>query len=248
MEEELRTQKVKYEEANEDVIRRMQDIKDVEAEGSLDLAAFLDAQLSYHDKCREMLLQVQNEWPGNQGTAQTPTARRTGRARSATAHSYNDRYEPLHEEPPNTAEQRPTIRSSSRIESPMRDACPAETVQRPGVVNRPFTFEGPTQLRQERQWPPRSTENQSNRSPIRSASTDPYADVSEETSSHSGTSRERSVSPATSHGSVMSRTTSSSTLNGVGVGRRPPPPPPPRSKKPAPPPPMKKPLLAAGDA
>lgn len=64
MEEELRTQKVKYEEANEDVIRRMQDIKDSEGEGVTDLEAFLDAQLDYHERCREVLLQLKNEWPG----------------------------------------------------------------------------------------------------------------------------------------------------------------------------------------
>lgn len=64
VEEELRTQKVKYEEANEDVFRRMQDIKDSEAENVVDLTAFLEAQLSYHERCREVLLQLKNEWPG----------------------------------------------------------------------------------------------------------------------------------------------------------------------------------------
>ena len=60
----MRTQKVKYEEANDDVCRRMQDIKDSEAEGVINLEAFLDAQLSYHAKCQEVLLQLKSEWPG----------------------------------------------------------------------------------------------------------------------------------------------------------------------------------------
>lgn len=63
IEEELRTQKVKYEEANDDVFRRMQDIKDAEVDGVVDLEAFLDAQLSYHEQCREVLLQLKTEWP-----------------------------------------------------------------------------------------------------------------------------------------------------------------------------------------
>lgn len=64
MEEELRSQKFKYEEANEDVLRRMQDIKDAEVDNVLDMGSFLEAQLEYHDRCREALLQLKKEWPG----------------------------------------------------------------------------------------------------------------------------------------------------------------------------------------
>lgn len=64
VEEELRTQKVKYEEANDDVLRRMQDVKETEGEGVIDMAAFLDAQLKYHEQCTEALLQLKNDWPG----------------------------------------------------------------------------------------------------------------------------------------------------------------------------------------
>ena len=63
VEEELRTQKVKYEEANDDVSRRMQDIKDSEVEGVMNLEAFLEAQLDYHERCRDVLLQLRTEWP-----------------------------------------------------------------------------------------------------------------------------------------------------------------------------------------
>lgn len=63
MEEELRSQKFKYEEANEDVLRRMQDIKDAEVDNVLDMGSFLEAQLEYHDRCREALLQLKREWP-----------------------------------------------------------------------------------------------------------------------------------------------------------------------------------------
>lgn len=62
-EEELRSQKAKYEETNDDVYRRMQDIKESETESVTDLTSFLDAELSYHDKCREALMQLRKEWP-----------------------------------------------------------------------------------------------------------------------------------------------------------------------------------------
>lgn len=63
VEEELRSQKVKYEEATEEVLRRMMDIKESEPECTADMGAFLDAQLNYHEKCREVLLQLKDEWP-----------------------------------------------------------------------------------------------------------------------------------------------------------------------------------------
>lgn len=64
VEEELRAQKAKYEESNEDVYRRMEDIKEAEADSVADLTAFLEAELSFHDSCRQTLLQLKQEWPG----------------------------------------------------------------------------------------------------------------------------------------------------------------------------------------
>ena len=63
VEEELRTQKAKYEESSEDVFRRMQDIKESEADSVADLSAFLEAELTYHDRCREILVQLKRDWP-----------------------------------------------------------------------------------------------------------------------------------------------------------------------------------------
>lgn len=63
VEEELRSQKAKYEESSEDVLRRMQDIKEAEAETVVDLGSFLDAELEYYDSCREELLRLKREWP-----------------------------------------------------------------------------------------------------------------------------------------------------------------------------------------
>jgi len=63
VEEELRSQKAKYEETEDDVLRRMQEIKESESESMADLGAFLDAELAYHEKCREALAQLKNDWP-----------------------------------------------------------------------------------------------------------------------------------------------------------------------------------------
>lgn len=63
VEEELRSQKAKYEETNEDVFRRMQDIQEAESESVQDLTSFLDAELAYYDKCREALMQLKRDWP-----------------------------------------------------------------------------------------------------------------------------------------------------------------------------------------
>ena len=63
VEEEVRAQKAKYEESNEDVYRRMQDIQEAELESVADLAAFLDAELEYHDRCRDVLRRLKRDWP-----------------------------------------------------------------------------------------------------------------------------------------------------------------------------------------
>ena len=63
VEEELRSQKAKYEETSEDVYRRMQDIKEAEVDSIADLTAFLDAELGYYDRCRELLVSLKREWP-----------------------------------------------------------------------------------------------------------------------------------------------------------------------------------------
>lgn len=62
-EEELRSQKAKYEESTEDVYRRMQDIIDAENENTTEMYSFLEAELNYHDRCREALIQLKRDWP-----------------------------------------------------------------------------------------------------------------------------------------------------------------------------------------
>ena len=63
MEEELRNQKAKYEESSEEVYRRMLDIKEAEVDSVADLTSFLEAELTYYDRCRDVLVQLKREWP-----------------------------------------------------------------------------------------------------------------------------------------------------------------------------------------
>ena len=63
VEEELRSQKAKYEESEDDVYRRMLEIKESEFESMSDLTTFMEAQMAYHEKCREALFLLKKDWP-----------------------------------------------------------------------------------------------------------------------------------------------------------------------------------------
>ena len=106
IEEELRSAKAKYEEASEDVGRRMQDIRDSEVDSTRDLTQFLDAELEYHERCADELRRVRQSWAGGavssstsngmSGYGSTVQLRPTvsnggGRSRSNTAQSFTDR-------------------------------------------------------------------------------------------------------------------------------------------------------------
>lgn len=154
------------------------------------------------------------------------------------------------------------MRHPSNTVTPYAESPPRGTYSRPALSRVP-TFEGPTKLRQDpapSQWIQQRAASENLGGYSRGSgriSADPYAD-SEEASSYGRSSPERtltggrSISPATSHGSVRSRQASAtniSTLSSLGSRKAPPPPPPSRNKKPPPPPPpMKRTLLATLDA
>lgn len=136
LEEELRSAKAKYEEANEDVFRRMQDIKDGEADSVRDLTRFMDVELDYHERCAEALRQKRAQWSGG-GLSPTDSygardrdhgasavRRPSNRSRSNTAQSgtYNrgggNAYAdgPVYDdEPEEMPPKRMPIRSQSRV-------------------------------------------------------------------------------------------------------------------------------------
>jgi hypothetical protein len=190
------------------------------------------------------------------------------RSRSNTAHSYNERYTSYEEPPPMPEPEpvRPSIRSQGRVPSSSRLDTRVDnrmdphddyldSPQRPSF-GRSATFQGPTTIHREStpvssfrksavpQDPgaARAHLRPSNR--VNTNGSDVFGDPSDDSTLNSGSPDrsygERSVSPATSHGSVASRTASYSTLNGSANGRKAPPPPPSRAKKPPPPPPMKR--------
>ncbi|KAF3482431.1 uncharacterized protein GIQ15_05190 [Arthroderma uncinatum] len=259
VEEELRSQKLKYEEANDEVLRRMQDIKEAEPENTADMSAFLDAQLSYHEKCREVLLQLKDDWPAGPTQQFNSYGRRATLTRSNT--SFNERVaeEDIH---------RTTSHPTSHHREPSRSR--EVSASRPALGGRKPTFEGPTQLRR---GPSPSPGPGSLRNSIRAAgdSTNPAvsgnaAGIANARSQlrvisqgYSGgndgyyDSTDDAASPVRGSPDQYHSSTSSSPLRTVpashsvpGSGtatpmKKPPPPPPPsRSKKPPPPPPPAK--------
>ncbi|KAF2086879.1 BAR-domain-containing protein [Saccharata proteae CBS 121410] len=263
VEEELRTQKVKYEESSEDVYRRMEDIKEAEKESVDDLTAFLEAELAYHDKCREMLLQLKRDWPAR-ASSPTEARRPAPRSRSNTAHSYHERFNPVEEEPPMPEPKLTIPKLNSRGVSPARSQNGSDSPRRPSA-SRQSTFESPSRLRADdspsgmprlSRVPTEPSSILANRAalrPVRSRGNEVFDDQDDygpDDSPHRGNSRERSVSPASYGSSAPSRAASWSTADtgNTGGARKPPPPPPSRAKKPPPPPPpMKRSALSSSE-
>ncbi|KAF2841535.1 BAR-domain-containing protein [Patellaria atrata CBS 101060] len=251
VEEELRSQKAKYEESSEDVYRRMQDIKEAEVESVQDLTAFLEAELAYHDRCREILMQVKREWPVTSPTE----GRRLDRSRSNTAHSFNERLNPPIEEEPLPDPRLQIPKLPSRTSSPRIDRPPnprASTMD--SSRNRDVS---PAPLPRLTRVPTEPTSILAGRAglrPVNRATNDVFDDPSDDSSRINESSspdrgyygRERSVSPATSYASSAGRATSWDV--GAAQAKKMPPPPPPARKKPAPPPPpMKRSALSSSE-
>ncbi|GKT80272.1 BAR domain-containing protein [Colletotrichum tofieldiae] len=246
LEEELRTARAKYEEAGEDVMRRMQDIKDAEADNVRDLTSLLDAELSYHERCTEELRRLRQNWAGGNAPS-SPTDRRynNGRGRSNTARSFNDysaRGNHQVEEEPEPMPVRMPIRSNR---SDAKYGASADTTPRPSIA-RAQTFQGPAAAdrRSVAATPPVPSVShigslRGNLRPTgRPLASDVFADRDDDHMTMSGSGspewNDRSASPATSMGSSLTRSTSNL------QSKKAPPPPPSRAKKPAPPIPAKR--------
>jgi hypothetical protein len=240
LEEELRTAKAKFEESSEDVIRRMQDIKDAEQDSVRDLSGFLDAELDFHERCANELRRVKQQWAGSSMSGSAPDRRPTGRGRSNTSQSYTERStrnNNFEEDEPEPKPVRMPIRSNSRLSTA------PEPPVRPSF-GRSATFQGPSTLDRRSCATPNLPNVGVLRGQLRPVSRivttnnreDVFADRDDDTTASGSGSPEwgdRSASPATSLGS-LSRSTSN-------IARKAPPPPPPsRSKKPPPPVPAKR--------
>lgn len=250
IEEELRSQKAKYEEANEDVYRRMEDIREAEIESVADLTAFLEAELAYYDSCREILLQLKREWPAasayvtnlpqrNSAKVTNRSAangRKPARSRSNTTHSYSDRFDVVEEEPAPKV-QIGSISSVRESPRPMYH----RSVTADDSVSRARDY-SPTPSSNRLSRVPTEPTGMLARAALRPVAANRGADLDDDGSIHS-----RSDSPTASLGRIPSRNTSWSTDASTGGKKAPPPPPPSRSKKPPPPPPMKRSSLSTSE-
>lgn len=270
VEEELRAQKAKYEESNEDVFRRMQDIKETEVESVAELSGFLEAELEYHDRCREALLKLKRDWPAAQSLAAEPESRHPGRGPRSQTFGVPYDSAPLAAAPP----PRPTIRSkkttstvgSDYARSDVTDGMDYQSSVTPRKQSADETnsvhasrgasqFKGVRLPRSNTDPPGQFTKPKLHQVSRISTNGDLFADASEE-SAFANSSPDRSCdeqpeSPTTSFGSTPSRVTSFGTMSaGTSTAKKaaPPPPPPSRAKKPPPPPPppMKRSGLGAG--
>ena len=245
VEEELRAQKAKYEEASEDTYRRMMDIKEAEVDSIADISAFLDAELAYYDSCREVLMNLKREWPGEgiryvqpspvgrPGSLTTFSGQRQ-RPRSNTARSYSaptyDEHSPIQEKAPalpvrgarpgDSPNRNSTIRPSYSRTATSDSVRSGDDGQTQGIYKLVRIPTEPTAL------------VQAHRGNLRQVSTN-YDNKDD---------YERSDSPMSRVGTTPSRTTSWSAVdtNGSAGPKKTIPPPINRAKKPPPPPPPMK--------
>ena len=231
-EEEVRANKVKFEETSEDVLRRMQDIKEAETDSIVALTSFLDAELEYHDRCADELRRVRQSWAGTGATESSPVRHQPPqpprvRSRSNTARSWQEpRQQALYEEPEPTQLAVRTIPPSPSNQrappQPPRPAISRAVTSESRVISRSSLRAAPHQLSRV------ATDNGT----YGHRNDDVFADdASTGSGSRSPDWGDRSVSPATSYGSL-----SQSTNALQGTRKAPPPPPVNRAKKPPPPP------------
>ncbi|KAG8405102.1 hypothetical protein J3458_021784 [Metarhizium acridum] len=90
IEEEMRVSRTKFDDASEDVMRRMQDVQDTEAESIGALNSFLEAQLNYHERAAEELRRIRQSLVDG-GRANSPSLDeiRISRTRSSTSTSWH---------------------------------------------------------------------------------------------------------------------------------------------------------------
>ncbi|KAL2022377.1 hypothetical protein VTK56DRAFT_5444 [Thermocarpiscus australiensis] len=270
LEEELRAAKAKYEESSEDVLRRMQDIQDAEADSVRDLTQFLDAELDYHERCAEELRRARKNWPGASSVGAVAgygsvERRPTGRGRSNTAQSYTERLPLQRANTYSAAECNETESSAPPVRMPLRPIKQADGSARP-AFSKASSFQGGASLERERVGgrisgahnTPTPTCSVNHNIPdigglrgqlrpvsrVATTRDDVFADRDDDTASDAGSPDwgTRSTSSTTSAGSLNRTPSSGAAANGSGLGSRkaPPPPPPSRSKKPPPPVPARR--------
>ncbi|KAF2861926.1 BAR-domain-containing protein [Piedraia hortae CBS 480.64] len=228
IEEELRSQKAKYEESSEDVYRRMLDIKEAEQDSIADLTNFLDAELAYYDRCREILMQLKRDWPGQRNNERLTDDSPSGSRRNTRTASAAQRY--VVDDDLSDHVSRPTIssRTVSTQNSPRREADLPIRTQRTmsGIPLDGHSREhSPAGIPRLSRVPTDPTHLIGARSQLRVTKRGPAGDLYEDDPS-----------------------SSTEQVGDVGFKKAPPPPPPSRAKKPPPPPPVKRGVISSNDA
>lgn len=252
IEEEVRNNKAKFEESSEDVFRRMLDIKEAEADSVTALNEFLEAELDFHERCAEELRRARHSLisgvspvggASQYGTSSPPRqhiARANPvRSRSNTARSWQEpRNGSVYEEPEPMRERASPVALPTRMRniSPSHRMGPPQPPRPP--MSRAVTTEGRPMQRSAVNPPPLPlTRVRTDGTAYGSRTDDVFADDAS-TASGSGSPDigDRSLSPATSYGSLNRST------GALAAAKKAPPPPPPvnRAKKPAPPVPSRR--------
>ncbi|CAI4212848.1 unnamed protein product [Parascedosporium putredinis] len=236
LEEEARSSRAKFDEANEDVLRRMQDIKEAESDSLRELSAFLDAQLDFHERCADELRRAREEI-----MTATPSAggysHSSGPPSPSPSRMASFRAAPARRPPPEVPTRSQTFSRSNSVASGASAAAPPPRLER-RVSSHQMVPVGNmrSQLR-----PIGRINTDVATSPRNGGGSNVFADGYDDETPDSGSPSpgwgpDRCASPATSHSSWGKSTTGS----GSGYRKAPPPPPPCRSKKPPPPIPAKR--------
>ncbi|KAG6010401.1 hypothetical protein E4U21_006965 [Claviceps maximensis] len=235
VEEEMRVSKTKFDDSSEDVMRRMQDIQDSEADSIAALTAFLEAQLNYHERAAEELRRVRQSLADG-GRSESPAGDelRVSRTRSNTSRSCQEsrRAPPERRASPNPETTLPLRRLASSSAAPP-PPLPAPSQSPRQSLLRASTYGARTPLASTGNRVPSLARTTTDSRIYANGADDVYGDDESTGSGGDGSAGwgNRSASSATSYDS------SSRVPNGHELKKAPPPPPPVnRAKKPPPPP------------
>ncbi|KAG6034689.1 hypothetical protein E4U41_006453 [Claviceps citrina] len=233
VEEELRISKTKFDDSSEDVMRRMQDIQDSEADSIAALSAFLEAQLNYHERAAEELRRAcQSLSEGGRSESPAGDELRVSRARSNTSRSWQESRQAPSERRISPASERLPLRRLASHSAAPPPSLPAPSQSPRQTVLRASTYGTRTPLASTGGRVPSLARATTHSQAYVNGTDEGYKD-DESTGSGDGSAGwgNRSASSATSHDS-------SSRMPGGQEMKKAPPPPPPvnRAKKPPPPP------------
>lgn len=226
--------RTKFDDASEDVMRRMQDIQDSEAESIAALKmVFLEAQLEYHEQAAEELRRAKQElFDDSRSASPSYEERHVSRARSNTDRSWHDARQPAPRRLSPSTERLPARRLASANAAAPPSLPPPSQSPRHSLVRASTTYGTSTPLATLGVRVPALGRTASDNVAYARQTDDVFRDDDSIGSGEDGASwGNRSASSATSYDSLCR------VPNGHESRKaKPPPPPVNRAKKPPPPP------------